>query len=85
MLEKKRKADQEKEKQRLDAIEMKIENARKRLEQQKKVKSQNAKNTLKKKGTPVSYSQKQENLNDLEYERENEDFDDIYDNRSNEV
>ena len=50
MLDQRRKIQQDKEKQKLDAIEAKIENARKRLEEKKKVKSQNAKNTVKRLG-----------------------------------
>jgi len=38
-LDKRRKEQQEKEKSKLDAIEAKIENARKRLEEKKKIKS----------------------------------------------
>jgi hypothetical protein len=48
-LEKRRKEKQEQEQSKLDRIEAKIENARKRLEEKKKLKSQNAKNTIIKK------------------------------------
>lgn len=50
MLDQRRKIQQEKERQKLDAIEAKIENARKRLEEKKKIKSTNAKNTVKRLG-----------------------------------
>ena len=52
LAEKRRKDQQEKEKAKLDEIEAKIENARKRFEEKKKVKSQNAKNVMRKKTTP---------------------------------
>jgi len=45
--EMRRKQQQDREKERLDAIENKIENARRRLEEKKKIKSENAKNTVK--------------------------------------
>ena len=52
LADKRRKDQQEKEKAKLDEIEAKIENARKRFEEKKKVKSQNAKNVMRKKTTP---------------------------------
>ena len=53
MVELRRKHQQDKEKEKLDAIENKIENARKRLEEKKKIKSENAKNTVKRRTAPA--------------------------------
>lgn len=47
MVEARRKQQQDREKEKLDAIENKIENARRRLEEKKKIKSENAKNIVK--------------------------------------
>lgn len=55
MLEKRRKDQQEKEKERLDAIEAKIENARRRLEEKKKIRSEHAKNTVKRRTAPAGH------------------------------
>ena len=52
MLDRRRKEVQDKEQSKLDAIEAKIENARKRLEEKKKIKSDHAKNTLKRRTAP---------------------------------
>lgn len=82
MLDHKRKAQQEKEQMKLDAIEAKIENARKRLEEKKKVKSQNAKNTVKRRTAPASNSQQQNKysyLNDSGNELE-DDNSEVYQN-----
>lgn len=50
-----RKLQQDREKERLDAIENKIENARRRLEEKKKIKSENAKNTVKRRTANSGY------------------------------
>lgn len=71
-LERRRKEQQEKEKSKLDAIEAKIENARKRLEEKKKLKSQNAKNALKAKKGPGHNYRHNESNQDLD------DVDDLY-------
>jgi len=70
----------------LDAIEAKIENARKRLEEKKKIKSQNAKNTVKRRTAPASNSQQQNKysyLNDSgnELDEENEVYQNYVGNR----
>ena len=57
MVELRRKHQQDKEKEKLDAIENKIENARKRLEEKKKIKSENAKNTVKRRTAPAGGQQ----------------------------
>ena len=53
MVEYRRKLQQDKEKEKLSAIENKIENARKRTEEKKKIKSENAKNTVKRRTAPA--------------------------------
>ena len=57
MLDKRRKEQQDKEKEKLDAIETKIENARRRLEEKKKIKSQHAKETVKRRTAPAGHQQ----------------------------
>lgn len=47
LLDKKRKEKQDHDQNKIDRIEAKIENARKRLEEKKKIKSNNAKNVVK--------------------------------------
>lgn len=49
MLEKRRREKQDKDAEKISAIEQKIENARKRLDEQNKIKSQKAKNVIAKK------------------------------------
>lgn len=53
IVELRRKQQQDKEKERLDAIENKIENARRRLEEKKKIKSEHARNTVKRRTAPA--------------------------------
>lgn len=71
----------------MDAIEAKIENARKRLEEKKKIKSQAAKATVKRRTAPASNSQQQNKysyLNDSgnELDEENEVYQNYVGNRS---
>lgn len=53
MIEKKRKENQGEQQDRLDAIEIKIENARRRLLEKKKIRSENARNTIKRRTAPT--------------------------------
>lgn len=53
MIEQKRKEVQYEQQDRLDAIEIKIENARRRLEEKKKVRSENARNIIKRRTAPT--------------------------------
>lgn len=66
MLEKKRRDQQEANANKVSAIEQKIENARKRLEEQKKMKSQKAKNVIK--GRPQGMASQNADLDDYGYE-----------------
>ena len=62
MLDKRRKDQQEKEKEKLDAIETKIENARRRLEEKKKIRSEHAKNTVKRRTAPAGHQQHHQSM-----------------------
>jgi hypothetical protein len=66
MLERRRKEKQEQDAQKISAIEQKIENARVRLELQKKMKSQKAKNVVKSKIQGLSSQQDHHPNADLE-------------------